>query len=224
MRERSERFISLPYQAWRVRRACRRIPDLLVRCIAAIMKIPFAPGMAIPLLGAAGLIGAAGYSWTLPDQFVSTTVVGIGDNYIVGVDAEAEKIPGLTTHWWFTNREALVRRQEILGRSSLAPLITRVGLYKEELKTRPVEDLVQQMEESDVRISPVAGSRHMFSITVKAPEAAGAQGAAQSLAASFIDGTDFSIKEPANLPAHPEGPRRLQIALIGLGEVRWPRC
>ena len=45
----------------------RRIPDLLVRCIAAIMKIPFAPGMAIPLLGAAGLIGAAGYSWTLPD-------------------------------------------------------------------------------------------------------------------------------------------------------------
>ena len=91
------------------------------------------------------------------------------------------------------------------------------GLIKEELKTRPVEDLVQQMEESDVRISPVAGSRQMFSITVKAPEAAGAQGAAQSLAASFIDGTDFSIKEPANLPAHPEGPRRLQIALIGLG-------
>ena len=98
------------------------------------------------------------------------------------------------------------------------------GAYKEELKTRPVEDLVEQMEESDVRISPVAGSRHMFSITVKAPEAAGAQGAAQSLAASFIDGTDFWIKNRRICRRIRKVLGDRDIALIGLGEVRWPRC
>jgi hypothetical protein len=109
--------------------------------------------------GLVGLNSAAVHSRTIPETFVSTSVIGIGDGYIVGLNSEDEKSLGIPSQWWFTSSEAMARLRQIQSRVSLTQLIDEEGLYQKELARMPMEDLIKQMETSDIRIHPVAGSR-----------------------------------------------------------------
>jgi len=221
MRRAMRHLRSLPYVAWRVRRVARRtravFQDLLVRLISALTAKPRTPPwVMIPIFGLVGLNIAAVYSWTIPNTFVSASVIGLRDGYIVGVNSEDEKRLGIPSRWWFTSSEAMARLRQIQSRVFLTRLIHEEGLYQEELARMPLEDLTKRMETSDIKIQPVAGSRGKFALSFSGPSAALAQGAAWNLAAEFVDGTSFSILESANLPVHPEDAQRLQITALGL--------
>ena len=159
--KRARRFISAHYLAWRVRRVARRsgarLADVFVRLVAAVLKIQSrtktTPWIMIPMFGVAGLLGAAAYSRTIPDQYVSTALIGIGNSYLAGVSSEAERNLGIPSHWWFTSSEAMSRRQQILSRPTLTRLVHEEGLFEDELAHRPVEDLIQQMQTSKLRRS-----------------------------------------------------------------------
>jgi LPS O-antigen subunit length determinant protein (WzzB/FepE family) len=224
MKRARKRVISVHYILWRFRSVLRRtlvlFADAVVRLIAAALgirwKVWTRPSIIIPVCGLAGLLSATLYSWTIPNQYVSTSVIGIGNSYIVGVNPEDEKTLGVPSHWWFANSEATARRQQILSRASLTHVMHEVGLYEDELTRVPAEDLITRMETSDIRIKPVAESRHEFSLSVAAQDAARAQGAAWNLAAEFVDGSPFSIVQSPDLPANTESPHRFQIGLMGL--------
>ena len=220
MRPARSRFLSIPYLAWRVRRAARRarLGDRLIQSIVAALeaKTRIPAWVMIPILGLVGLSAAAAYSWTIPDTFVSTSIIGITDGYLVGVDPEDGARLGIPSEWWFTTGEGNARRYQILAREPLAKLIHDEGLYKEELTRMPLEDLISQMKKSDIRIEPVAGTRRSFALSFAAPSAALAQGVAWNLATMFADGNAFSVLESASLPVHPESPQRLEITLTGL--------
>lgn len=208
------RLVSLPYLAWRARRIARQTPARFVDLLrSAKHRTP--AWIVIPLLGLIGLNAAAVYSWTIPDTFVATSIIGIGDSYIVGVTSEDEKRLGVRSQWWFTDKNASARMREITTRNSLARLIHEEGLYQKELAQMPEEDLFPQME-SAIEVRPVKESRNRFALSFSASSAVLAQGAAVHLANEFVDGTSFSLLESASLPIHHESPQRLQISALGL--------
>lgn len=218
------RLGSFHYLAWRLRRAVRQSPDRIVRFIAAAMELPvkkwMTPWILIPAFALLAAIAAAVYARTIPDTFVSTSVIGLGNSYMVGVGEEARIASGRPSQWWFTDPEAAVRQQEILSRRSLRRLIHEEGLYKEELAQTSAEDLMEKMRDSAIRIGPVPGSRQRFSISFTGPTAELAQGVTWNLATQFVDGTSFPVLAVADLPRHPDGPKRFQIASLGfLGGV-----
>ncbi len=47
--------------------------------------------------------------------------------------------------------------ESIESRSTLANIINTYGLYKRELKTEPIEDVINQMRTSDIKIAPASG-------------------------------------------------------------------
>ncbi len=214
------RLGSFHYLAWRLRRAVRQSPDRIVRTIAAAMQLPVkkwtTPWILIPAFGLVAGIAAAVYAWTIPDTFVSTSVIGLGNGYIVGVGEEEQIASGRPSQWWFTDARAAARQQEILSRRSLRRLIHEEGLYRQELAQMSAEDLVEKMRDSAIRIGPVPGTRRRFSISFAGPTAELAQGATWNLAAQFVDGTSFPVLAVADLPRHPDGPNRFQITSLGL--------
>lgn len=98
----------------------------------------------------AGLVIATVVAYMMDDTFVSTALIRvtpqqISPQLIQNVTSQdvAERISGMT--------------QTILSRSTLTSLITTYGLYKKELKSEPMEDVVEKMHKS-IGVYPMGGS------------------------------------------------------------------
>lgn len=98
----------------------------------------------------AGLVVATVVAYMIPDKFVSTALIRvtpqqISPQLVQSVTSQdiAERINGMA--------------QTILSRSTLTNLINTYGLYKEDLKSEPMEDVVEKMHKA-ITIGSVGGS------------------------------------------------------------------
>lgn len=141
----------------------------------------------------AGVIAGAALTWTIPNRYVSTAVLKMGDIDDAQLSAEATKI---------------------LGRALLTRLILEADLYRDLRETTPMEDIVLQLKTEDIKIQR-AGDKQ-FEVSVVAPDAERAQKATQILAADFLDAKVGTLVDPASLPVIPNGPRLSRNVVFGL--------
>jgi capsular polysaccharide biosynthesis protein len=144
-----------------------------------------------------GVIAAGAFSLTIPDRYVSTAVIRMGDAGPAEVQTQAEKI---------------------FSRSSLVQLITEEDLYKRERASEPMEAIAAQMKQ-DIVIRPVDsvdGRAVAFSVSYIGPDPAHAQRVTQHISAAFVDAKTGSLLDSASLPASPSDPRRSRILIMGL--------
>ena len=147
--------------------------------------------------GVIGVTTAGAFSLTIPDRYVSTAVIKIGDAGPAGVQAQAEKI---------------------FSRSSLMQLINQEDLYKRERTREPMEDIAAQMKQ-DIVIRPVDtadGRAVAFSVSYAGPDPGHTQRVTQHISAAFVDAKTGSLLDSASLPASPSDPRRSRILIMGL--------
>jgi capsular polysaccharide biosynthesis protein len=155
-----------------------------------------------------------------PDAYVSTAVVKMG-----GAGGP-----------WLVSTQA----QKVFSRTSLAQLIQQHGLYPEERKRMPLEDIVQEMMRKYIRVVLLrnAGEKDAqeFSISFQYPERDAARRVTEALTDSFVQssqGNGLQVLQPATLPDGPSGPNRTHLVAAGLalgliagflalGVRRWP--
>jgi hypothetical protein len=116
------------------------------------------------VLGVAGLLLGAAGSFLIAPMYLSKATVQIEP-----ASAQANDL--------IQQLETLV-----LSRSSLAGIIMRpdLRLYVHELKTRPLEDVIEEMH-NDIRIDPVGQPVSGFTISFQYPDRAKAQGTVRAL-------------------------------------------
>ncbi len=203
-------LISLYPQAWRSRYqgefeallddvppTWRTVFDVLGVALKMQMKT-WTPWKMIAAFALAGVVGAGAYSLTIPDRYVSRAIIKVEPN------TSGSRLGALS--------------QRVLTRSSLAELIHDEDLYKGERTRVPLDDLIEEMKTRDIAIEAVntVNGLSAFSVSVAASDATRARGAAQFLAARFVDAKAGSILDPASLPARPVGPRRSRDVIMGL--------
>jgi uncharacterized protein involved in exopolysaccharide biosynthesis len=143
-------------------------------------------------LGAAtavvGALVAGGVTLTWPERFVSSAVMSIRPQVPAGEGGAQYQI--------LAAEHLNVLQQEVLSRSSLAQIIQdpSVDLYREERRRYPLEDIIQNMRQHDIRIFlhepkiPFSGSASAFEISFEYPDRAKAQRVVRLLVSKFIDG------------------------------------
>src|ERR1700722_16715223 len=99
--------------------------DVLGGALKMQLKI-WTPGKIVAAFALTGVVGAAVYSLTIPNRYVSTAVVKL-------ITAPQE------------TGEAQAQLERILGRASLQRIINEQDLYKKERTREPIEDVIQQM-------------------------------------------------------------------------------
>jgi capsular polysaccharide biosynthesis protein len=179
------------------------------------------------LLGAAV---AGGLALRAPNQYVSTSVVKV------------DRPDGMTDAQM---AEALQRAQtEVLSRTSIAEIIQREDVYRDDRKRMPMEDVVQQMRNRDIRVMPLKDAQNSaltaFAVSFAYPDRAKAQRVTTLLVAAFVQrlpraGSFLQVQvlDPATLPTMPSSPNRLAYMVVGmavglaaglllLGIRRWP--
>jgi uncharacterized protein involved in exopolysaccharide biosynthesis len=163
-------------------------------------------GAAAAILGA---IAAGAISFTLPRRYVSTAVMRFTPGTIAGkpawqVEAEAA-------------RRLLEMQGEILGRASLTEIIQRptMDLYRQERAIYPMEDVIEDMRNRDVRIERL--SPRDFRVSFEYPDRVKAHAVVRELTTRFGAGGIAEVLTPASLPEKPSQPDRLAIMVIGLG-------
>src|ERR1039458_6582144 len=107
-------------------------------------------------------------------------------------------------------------QQKVLSRSSLAEMIQRPGmdLYRNERASRPMEDVIQDMRNRDLRIERLLPRD--FRISFEYPDRLKAQAVVRELTTARFNGP-AEVLTPASLPEKPTRPDRLAIMGIGLG-------
>ncbi len=153
----------------------------------------FVAGFAI-----AGALGATAVALTMTNHYVSTAIVGTGG----------------------ASQEQLVAQvKQVESRSNLTALINEEGLYKSELTRLPLEDVIQQMTQKDIRIARLVtrtGPSDVISISFSAADPALAQRATRRLTSEFLDAKVYTLMDQASLPIHATSPKRPMIAGAGL--------
>jgi LPS O-antigen subunit length determinant protein (WzzB/FepE family) len=168
---------------------------------------------ALAILGAAG---AAIWSLSVPDTYVSTAVFQAGN-------ATVEDLQKLQTR--------------ILSRGSLAEVVGAEDVYPEERKINPLEDVIARMRNQDIRVYPVARPFQdplQFAISFRYRDRAKAQAVVQRLGAKFAAApARVEVLNPPSLPDRASNPNRLRITIFGalagfavslllFGVRRWP--
>lgn len=152
----------------------------------------------------AGALISGAWSLTVPDQYISSAVLRIG---------EASRLRLLEQH--------------AFSRGSLSGIIVQQGLYQRERARDPLEDIVEKMRNRDLRVTLV-NDKFVVSFTSDNPEAARAtvRAVVAALAEANVHvegqrGANLEVLDPANLPAAPSEPHRGRIVgrglLTGLG-------
>jgi hypothetical protein len=175
--------------------------------------------VACAVLGAGG-----GIAWSLraPEQYVSTAVLRVKGEGATS----AERLQSAQTR--------------IFSRGSLADIIQRYDLYRSDRMRFPMEDVISEVRNRDIRVVPVRsggetspGTEQAFSISFQYPDAANAQRVTKALTERFqrdLGGVD--VLDPPSLPTAPSS-RRFMFILAGLaiglaagaalfGIRRWP--
>lgn len=118
-----------------------------------------------------------------------------------------------------------------LSRRSVAEIILKLDLYRDERQRKPMSDIVEEMRRHHIRIQRLP-SGPGIQIGVSYPDAAKAREAARELAAGFIkDEPSLELRQQAEGPA--QKPNRIAIVGAGLaigllcgllfyGIRRWP--
>lgn len=157
----------------------------------------------VPVFAALGLLGAAVFSLTIPNRYVSTAVIRIEDGGLKGVGSIIERMQ---------------------SRSALVSLINDQGLYKNELSRVPLEDVVRGMKARDIQFAPFKSSKGdlpAISISFASENAATAQRTTDGLVHRFMEAGlegnahTFAVIDPPS-PAVQVGPRRPRILTMGI--------
>ena len=171
----------------------------------------------------AGVLAAGIFSATLPNRYVSTAVIRLsvapaatpGD---AGVDRK-----------WAVVRNLLEMQQATLSRSSLSSIIQRLGIYPNERKKLPLEQIVLEMRNRDIRIHPTnVRGEPAFAVEVANENPAAAQATVRAIVTSLTEQnvqvsqrqgstvTNMEGLEPASLPSRPVSPNRVKAMINGL--------
>ncbi len=98
----------------------------------------------------AGLVVSTVVAFMMEDTYVSSALIRVTPQQIA-----PELVPNLTSQDVAERINGMA--QTILSRSTLTSLITSYGLYKSELKSEPMEDVIDKMHKA-ISIYPVGGS------------------------------------------------------------------
>lgn len=165
----------------------------------------------------AGALAAGIVAATLPDRYVSTAVIHIKPVLQSGASG-ADVLHNLQQ-----------MQQATLSRSSLSSIIQRLGIYANERKKLPLEDVIQEMRNRDLRIRPtnVRGER-AFAVEFANENPAAAQATVHAIVSSPIEqnlqmsqrpgngATVMEVLDPASLPSRPVSPNRVKAMINGL--------
>ena len=159
-----------------------------------------------------GVIGlaAAAIAFSIHDRYVSTAVLRLGGPT---PEAQSSELRHLAEH--------------VLGRDSLAGIIQKYGLYPEERKRIPLEDIVQEMRRN-IMILPIRKAGHPLTAPADAiqirfsyPDKAIAQAVTRELTTGLLQGSlpvlSLEVLDPASLPQQPSYPNRTSFLIAGLG-------
>jgi LPS O-antigen subunit length determinant protein (WzzB/FepE family) len=164
----------------------------------------------------AGALAAGIVAVTLPNRYVSTAVIRV---------QPAPQPAGAT--------DAVHALQQVqqatLSRSSLSSIIQQVGIYPNERKKLPLEEIVLGMRNRDIRIHPtkVRGER-AFAVEFANENPAAAQATVHAIVSSLIEQNlqisqrpgnriaNMEVIDPATLPSRPVSPNRVKAMINGL--------
>jgi len=179
--------------------------------------------------GLAGLILAAGLAFQIPDRYVSRSSVHMIWNTI---NENASETPLHGDDAWNGKMKRLVG--DAFSRGSLASIVQRpdLDLYRKDRMSKPLEDVIGQMKEKDIRIDLVNSNSHAlnFVVSFSYPDPVVAQKTASALVTKLVDANlalavkaadrktaaSLDILDPASLPRNPTYPNRWSIALVGM--------
>ena len=135
----------------------------------------------------AGLVISCMVAFILPNEYVSQAVLQITPAQI------PQNLVQTTLSQQMAERINQMQ-QEILSRTSLAELIHKYGLYKRELDSKPLEDIIENMHQKDVHINilSIAGQAanrpaSAFSISFSYPDRFKAQTVVAALVSKFTE-------------------------------------
>jgi uncharacterized protein involved in exopolysaccharide biosynthesis len=176
--------------------------------------------------GLTGLVIAAGWAYSLPNLYVSSATLRVTPSQI------PENLAPATY-----NRQMAERVNQMVqtafSRSSLASIIQRpdLDLYKNDRAHKPLEDVIEQMKKTDIRIEimgtkPETKPFSAFVVSFRNPDPAVAQKTTSALIARLADANakpatgimnaSLDLLDPANLPKEPASKSQWKIALAGL--------
>ena len=158
----------------------------------------------------AGVLAAGIWAVALPERYVSKAVVRIGGD---PTSLDRLQATELAT----------------LSRASLAEIIQRpnLNLYRNERKKLPMEGVIQEMRNRDLRIRRVDGTT--FAVEFAGENPVTAQATVRALIGRLMDlnaaaggkpgggAAPMEVLRAASLPPRPEGPDRLRVMGSGLG-------
>jgi uncharacterized protein involved in exopolysaccharide biosynthesis len=182
----------------------RDVWDMLRGAITMQLSTPvtyFRLGAATALLGA---LVAGGVTFALPKRYVSSAVMRMSPQVPEGDDSAQYQI--------LASERLNVLQQEVLSRSSLAELIQNpsVDLYRDDRRLYPMEDIIQNMRQHDIRIVleepriPFAGSAFAFEISFEYPDREKTQRVVQLLVSKF---TGNNVRASQSAMAKVDPPR-----------------
>jgi uncharacterized protein involved in exopolysaccharide biosynthesis len=159
----------------------------------------------------AGALAAGIVSATLPDRYVSTAVIRIA-----AAPREAQL-------------QLMRLQQAALSRSSLTSIITAQNLYTNERKKGPLEDIIHDMRNRDIRIHPTnVRGEPAFAVDFANENPAAAQATVSAIVSSLIEqnvqvsqhpgngAAVIEVLDPASLPSRPASPNRAKAMINGL--------
>jgi LPS O-antigen subunit length determinant protein (WzzB/FepE family) len=148
-------------------------------------------------MAAAGAMVALGTSFAVAPNYISSAVIAVTPQADPVRPASPETLEKRAAQ-----RLALMEG-EILSRSSLADIVLRLGLYKEERARMPLEDVLEQMREKirlEARPSTNGGAAPIaLSISFAYPDQAMAQAAVRELASKFDQANRMTNRNQANM-------------------------
>jgi uncharacterized protein involved in exopolysaccharide biosynthesis len=183
---------------------------------------------------AAGFVLAAAASFVIPDRYTSTAVMQITPAQITEDPLATPTLSDARERW-------PELEHTVLSRAHLAEIIqkTRPKLYPDERARKPLEEIVDEMRNRDIRISRLGPSA--ISISYSNSDRYKAQGVVRELVTRFTElnvtqrraqavnlsvtrreieehkaGENLVVLDPATLPESPVSPNRLIIAAGGL--------
>ena len=146
----------------------------------------------------AGVIASGVWTWMQPNQYVSTSILRV----------RAEESP--------LAREQRLQRaeQEALSRNSLAAILVHYDLYKEARGREPMEHVIRDMRNRNIRISPHGND---FAVEFSYPDAALAQKTARDIVTALQRAdAKLEVLDAASSPNAPAWPNRPMAIGVGL--------
>jgi uncharacterized protein involved in exopolysaccharide biosynthesis len=176
----------------------RTLFDVFGGALEMQMRI-WSPWKLVAGFAIAGVLVATAFAVTISNRYVSTSIMRIGDGGEADLATQIEKVE---------------------SRSNLTQLINEEDLYKGERNRVPIEDVIQQMRQKDIRIARLTlrtgGLAPAISISFSAADPAMAQRTTQRLTSQFIEAKVGTLLDPASLPIHATSPKRPLIVGVGL--------